>query len=252
MAGRVAGKRALVAGAGGGIGGAAARALAREGASVVCGDVDRTAALACAAEIVAAGGRAVGVHLDVSDRASVEAAVATAVAQLGGLDVSLDSAGISVTASLLDLDPADWHRVLAVNLTGAFHMGQAAARRMVAQGQGGSIITVTSQLAEVGIPDKTAYLASKGGARSLTIGMALDLAPHGIRANAVAPGPVLTGLTRGRFADDETRRWTLARIPLGRIGDPEDLAGAVLYLASDESRWVTGTTLVVDGGYLAR
>jgi NAD(P)-dependent dehydrogenase (short-subunit alcohol dehydrogenase family) len=188
----------------------------------------------------------------VSDPGSVEAAVATAVAQLGGLDVSLDSAGISVTASLLDLDPADWHRVLAVNLTGAFHMGQAAARRMVAQGQGGSIITVTSQLAEVGIPDKTAYLASKGGARSLTIGMALDLAPHGIRANAVAPGPVLTGLTRGRFADDETRRWTLARIPLGRIGDPEDLTGAVLYLASDESRWVTGTTLVVDGGYLAR
>lgn len=252
MTGRVAGKRALVAGAGGGIGGAAARALAREGASVVCGDVDRAAALACAAEIVAAGGRAVGVHLDVSERASVDAAVATAVAELGGLDVSLDSAGISVTASLLDLDPADWQRVLAVNLTGAFHLGQAAARRMVAQGQGGSIITVTSQLAEVGIPDKTAYLASKGGARSLTMGMALDLAPHGIRANAIAPGPVLTGLTRGRFADDETRRWTLARIPLGRLGDPEDLAGAVLYLASDDSRWVTGTTLVVDGGYLAR
>lgn len=252
MAGRVAGKRALVAGAGGGIGGAAARALAREGASVVCGDVDRAAALTCAAEIVAAGGRAVGVHLDVSARASVEAAVATAVAELGGLDVSLDSAGISVTASVLDLDPADWHRVLAVNLTGAFHMGQAAARRMVAQGGGGSIITVTSQLAEVGIPDKTAYLASKGGARSLTMGMALDLAPHGIRANAIAPGPVLTGLTRGRFADDETRRWTLARIPLGRIGAPEDLTGAVLYLASDDSRWVTGTTLVVDGGYLAR
>ena len=121
---------------------------------------------------------------------------------------------------------------------------------MVKQG-GGSIINVTSQLAEVARPERAAYVASKGGARSLTHAMAVDLAAHGIRVNAIAPGPTLTGLTRANYTDPEARRATEALIPLGRLGQPDDLVGAVLFLASDESRWVTGSTVTVDGGYLA-
>ena len=168
----------------------------------------------------------------------------------GHLDVLLDCAGVSQTASFLDLDPGEWDRIIAVNLTGMFHLGQAAARQMVRQGNGGSIINVTSQLAEVARPERAAYVASKGGGRSLTQAMALELAAHGIRVNAIAPGPTLTGLTRASYADAERRRATIAQIPLGRLGEPEDIIGAILYLASDEARWVTGTTVTVDGGYV--
>ena len=248
--GRVAGKVALIAGAGGGIGGAGAEALGREGAAVVCADIDPAAAEASAARLRAAGGRAAGIALDVRDRAAVDAAVAAAVREFGKLDVLLDCAGVSQTAGFLDLDPGELDRIIAVNLTGMFHLGQAAARQMVRQGQGGSILNVTSQLAEVARPERAAYVASKGGGRSLTHAMALELAPHGIRVNAIAPGPTLTGRTRSSYADPERRRATIAQIPLGRLGQPEDIVGAILFLASDESRWVTGSTVTVDGGYL--
>ena len=214
--GRVDGKVALVAGSGGGIGGAGAAGLAREGAAVT----------------------------------DVDAAVTAAVSGFGRLDVLLDCAGVSQTAPFLDLDPGEWNRVIAVNLTGMFYLGQAAAQQMVRQGSGGSIINVTSQLAEVARPERAAYVASKGGGRSLTQAMALELAPHGIRVNAIAPGPTLTGLTRSSYADPERRRATIAQIPLGRLGEPEDIVGAILFLASDGSRWVTGSTVTVDGGYL--
>lgn len=248
--GRVDGKVALVAGAGGGIGGAGADALAREGAAVLCADIDTAAAEATAVRIRAAGGRAIPLGLDVRNRPAVDAAVAATVREFGRLDVLLECVGISHTQSFLELDPAEWDRIIAVNLTGMFHLGQAAARQMVHQGKGGSIINVTSQLAEVARPERAAYVASKGGGRSLTHAMALELAPHGIRVNAIAPGPTLTGLTRASYADPERRRATIAQIPLGRLGEPEGLAGAILFLASDESRWVTGSTVTVDGGYL--
>ena len=249
--GRVEGKVALVAGAGGGIGGAAAEALAREGAAVYCTDLDGGAAETRAGRIRAAGGRAASLGLDVCDRAAVDAAVEAALHEFGRLDILLDCAGISHRGNFLDLEPATWDRIVAVNLTGMFHLGQAAARQMVRQGNGGSIINVTSQLAEVARPERAAYVASKGGGRSLTHAMAVDLAAHGIRVNAIAPGPTLTGLTRATYTDPEARRATEALIPLGRLGQPDDLAGAVLFLASDESRWVTGSTVTVDGGYLA-
>ena len=248
--GRVEGKIALVVGAGGGIGGAGAEGLAREGAAVVCADIDELTAEATAARIRAVGGRANAFGLDVRDRQAVDAAVAAAANEFGRLDVLLDCAGVSQTASFLDLDPGEWDRIIAVNLTGMFHLGQAAARQMVRQGNGGSIINVTSQLAEVARPERAAYVASKGGGRSLTQAMALELAAHGIRVNAIAPGPTLTGLTRASYADAERRRATIAQIPLGRLGEPEDIIGAILYLASDEARWVTGTTVTVDGGYV--
>ena len=247
--GRVAGKVALVAGAGGGIGGAGAEALAREGAAVFCTDRDGGAAEATAARIRVAGGRAAALALDLCDRPAVDAAVAAVVRDFGRLDIVLESAGISHRLNFLDLDGETWDRIIAVNLTGMFHLGQATARQMVKQG-GGSIINVTSQLAEVARPERAAYVASKGGGRSLTHAMALELAPHGIRVNAIAPGPTLTGLTRASYTDPEARRATEAAIPLGRLGQPDDLAGAVLFLASDESRWVTGSTVTVDGGYL--
>ena len=248
--GRVEGKVALVAGAGGGIGGAGAIGLAREGAVVVCADIDGAAAEATAAQIRTARGRSAALSLDVHDRAAVGSAVATAVREFGRLDALLDCVGVSQTAAFLDLDAGEWERIIAVNLTGMFHLGQAAARQMVRQGGGGSIINVTSQLAEVARPERAAYVASKGGGRSLTHAMALELAPHGVRVNAIAPGPTLTGLTRASYANPERRRATIAQIPLGRLGEPEDIVGAILFLASDESRWVTGSTITVDGGYL--
>ena len=247
--GRVAGKVAFVAGAGGGIGGAAAETLAREGAAVFCTDRDGSAAEETAARIRAAGGRAAASALDVCDRGAIDRAVAAVVREFCRLDIVLESAGISHRLNFLDLDPDTWDRIIAVNLTGMFHLGQATARQMAKQG-GGSIINVTSQLAEVARPERAAYVASKGGARSLTHAMAVDLAAHGIRVNAIAPGPTLTGLTRASYTDPEARRATEAVIPLGRLGQPDDLAGAVLFLASDESRWVTGSTVTVDGGYL--
>ena len=250
--GRVEGKAALAAGAGGGIGGAGALGLAQEGAAVLCADRDAAAAEATAARIRAAGGRAEALGLDVCDRAAVDAAIASTVQAFGRLDILLDCAGISHRGNFLDLDAPTWDRIIAVNLTGMFHLGQAAARQMVRQGgaRGGSIINVTSQLAEVARPERAAYIASNGGGRSLTHAMAVDLAAHGIRVNAIAPGPTLTGLTRAAYTDPEARRATEAMIPLGRLGMPDDLVGAVLFLASDDSRWVTGSTVTVDGGYL--
>jgi len=248
---RLEGKVALVAGAGGGIGGAGAAGLASEGASVVSADIDAAAAEAVAARIRAGGGRATSTALDVRDREAVDAVVAITVRAFGRLDVLLDCAGVSHGGTFLDLEHGEWERVIAVNLTGMFHLGQAAARQMVRQGGGGSIINVTSQLAEVARPERAAYVASKGGGRSLTHAMALDLATHGIRVNAIAPGPTLTGLTRASYADPERRRATIAQIPLGRLGDPQDLIGAILFLASDESIWATGSTITVDGGYNA-
>ena len=250
--GRVDAKVALVGGAGGGIGGAGAEGLACEGAAVACADLDAAAAEAVASRIRAAGGRAIAIALDVRDRSAVDHAVAGTVREFGRLDVLVDCAGISHGGDFLDLDPADWDRIIAVNLTGMFHLGQAAARQMVRQGGGGSIINVTSQLAEVARPERAAYVASKGGGRSLTHAMAIDLAVHGIRVNAIAPGPTLTGLTRASYEDPERRRATIAQIPLGRMGDPQDLVGAILFLASDESRWATGSTVTVDGGWNAQ
>ena len=248
--GRVAGKVALVAGAGGGIGAAGSEALAREGASVFCTDRDGAAAEATAGRIRAGGGRAAASALDLRDRVAVDTAVAAVVREYGRLDIVLESAGISHRLNFLNIDPETWDRIIAVNLTGMFHLGQAAARQMVKQGGGGSIINVTSQLAEVARPERAAYVASKGGARSLTQAMAVDLAVHNVRVNAIAPGPTLTGLTRESYTDPEARRATEAMIPLGRLGQPDDVVGAVLFLASDESRWVTGSTVTVDGGYL--
>jgi glucose 1-dehydrogenase len=244
-------KNALITGAGSGIGRAIALAYAGQGAGVAAADIQAEAAEATAHQIRAAGGRAIAIAADVSDAAQVQAMLDAALREFGRVHVLVAAAGIATVRHFLDLPEDEWDRVLAVNLKGLFLCGQAAARHMAASG-GGVIINVTSQLAEVAQPDCAHYFASKGGARLLTKAMALDLARHNIRVNALAPGLTHTGMTRATGqAQPEQRRQALERIPLGRAAEPEEMAGAAIFLASDESSYMTGASLVVDGGYTA-
>ncbi|WP_370249485.1 glucose 1-dehydrogenase [Nocardioides sp.] len=239
--GRVAGKVALVTGASRGIGAACARALVAEGASVVLADVLDVEGEALAAELAAGhGGRALYVHLDVTDEEGWTAAVALAVESFGRLDVLVNNAGIANGGQLQRFKMDKWHQILDVNLTGPFLGMRAAADAMIAAG-GGSIINNSSIEGLRGTPWAHGYVASKWGLRGLTKSVAMELAPHGIRVNSLHPGLIRTPITEG-IPDD------FIPIPLGRAGQPEDVASFVLFLASDESSFATGTEFVVDGG----
>lgn len=254
---RLAGRSAIVTGAGSGIGRAVAVGFAAEGARVAVADIDEARVAETVAAITDAGGDAFGVRVDVSDRASIDSMMGDVLARFETIDAVLSNAGISRPAPFLEMTEADWDVVLDTNLKGQFLVGQAVARHM-AQHSGGSIINTSSQLAEGAANPRSAnYLASKGGCRMLTKAMAVDLAEFGIRVNALAPGPTVTNLSQhGRYqntdADAARRAMMLARIPMGRMGQPEDMVGACVFLASDDSRFVTGATLIVDGGYTAR
>jgi NAD(P)-dependent dehydrogenase (short-subunit alcohol dehydrogenase family) len=248
--GRLAGKRAIVTGGAAGNGRAIALGLAREGAGVAVLDVNLAGAEAVAREI----GRGASAHrCDVAVPTEVDRAVGAAERALGGVDVLVNNAGVSGgDGSFLDVTLEAFDRVMAVNLRGAFYVAQAVARRMAALG-GGSIVNVTSNLAFVAVTGSSHYAASKGGLLQLTRAMALDLAPHRIRVNALAPGLMLTEMTRQRYQEGgDWWRERDERIALHRIGQPEELVGAAVFLASDEASYVTGSSLVVDGGYLAR
>lgn len=248
---RLADKTAIVTGAASGIGRAIARGFAAEGARVAVADLDQTGAERTAADIRAADGVAIAVQVDVRDSPQVADMVARTVERFDGLDILVAAAGISTTRHFLDLPPDEWERVIGVNLTGLFLCGQHAARRMAAAG-GGVIINITSQLAEVTQPKAAHYVASKGGGKMLTKAMAVDLAPHNIRVNALAPGLTNTALTNLDDPDAlAARQHVIDRIPLRRPAQPDEMVGAAVFLASDESRYVTGAMLVVDGGYLA-
>jgi NAD(P)-dependent dehydrogenase (short-subunit alcohol dehydrogenase family) len=249
---RLEGKVALVTGAAQGIGLACAQAFAREGAQVFVSDINEDAGRREVLRLRSDGVRASFVACDVSRKEQVHAAIRAVVDEFGRIDVLVANAGIVHAAEFLDLEEADFDRVLAVNLKGIFLAGQAAARQMVKQGGGGSIINMSSVNAVLAIPNQVPYVVSKGGMNQLTKVMSVALAPHRIRVNGIGPGTILTELARTAvLGNKEAERKILSRTPLGRMGDPEEIAQVALFLASDESSYVTGQTIYADGGRLA-
>jgi glucose 1-dehydrogenase len=245
------GKVAIVTGGARGIGLAVARRFIAEGAKVVIGDIDT----AGEAQARALGPGCRFVTADVGKAADANALVAAASASFGSLDVLVSNAGIIHAADFLDLAEQDFDRVLRVNLKGAFLVGQAAARQMVAQVKagraGGAIINMSSINAAVAIPNQAPYCVSKGGLSQLTKVMALSLAPHGIRVNAIGPGSIMTPMMATIATDNEAKRRVLSRTPLGRIGEADEVASVAAFLASDAASYVTGEIIYVDGGRLA-
>lgn len=253
------GQAALVTGGALGIGQAIAFRLAEAGASVVIADVDLAAAQATAAQIEARGGRAHAVRADVRVAADAEAAVQAAVSAFGRLDLLVNNAGIFPLIPVLDVPEEVWDRVIDINLKGAFLFAKAAAKQMVQAGRGGKIINLASVDAVHPNGMATPYNASKGGVLMLTKGLALELAPHQILVNAVAPGGITTPGTdeaRNRVAaaagipNDAILQGWIQRVPLRRMGEPDDVAKVVLFLASRAANFITGALIVVDGGYL--
>ena len=233
---------ALVTGASRGLGFAMAEALASAGATVVV-----TSRVAATAEAAAARiPKAAGLALDVTDERSVSGAIAEVVARFGRLDILVNNAGTTRRGALETLTAADFAAVVDTNLKGAWLCSRAAAPVMRAA-RGGCVLNVSSMFDEVALPDRTPYIASKGGVSALTRALAVELAAAGIRVNAISPGPFATSMH-----DEASRAGMLANIPLGRWGDPAELGPAVVFLVSDASSFVTGATLTIDGGYSAR
>lgn len=249
---RLAGKIAIVTGAASGIGRACAALFAKEGARVVIADVDQAKGLDTAAALGRGGAEVVFTRCDVGEAADAKALIAHCIGRFGRVDVLVNNAGIIKTADFLELSEADWDAVLRVNLKGAFLVGQAAARAMVEQGTGGSIVNMSSVNAVLAIADQTPYVASKGGLNQLTKVMAIALADKGIRVNAIGPGSILTDLLKSAVMSNEAaRQKILSRTPLGRCGEPEEVAKLALFLASDDSSYMTGQCVYIDGGRMA-
>jgi len=241
------GKVAIITGAGRNIGEEIARVFAREGAAVVVNDISLEAAQRVAGEIKASGGRALAVGGDVSNSRDVRVMIERTVAEFGGLDILVNNAALTVNKTILDTTEEEWDLCLAVTLKGQFLCGKYAAEQMVKQGRGGKIVNLSSTSGVRGNRAKLAYCAAKGGVMNLTRAMAIDLAPYRIRVNTVIP--TLTGTAVGKDSGEEARSYK--SVPLGRLGQPHDQAMAVLFMASDDSDFVTGAELRVDGGSLA-
>jgi glucose 1-dehydrogenase len=242
---RLEGRIALVTGAGRGIGLAIAQRFAAEGASVTLVDVSDDAAAAAASIPGASSAKA-----DVSSASDVQRVVGDALARHGRIDILVNNAGILHAAEFLDVSEADFDRVLRVNVKAAFLCGQAVARSMVAAKVPGAIVNMSSVNAVLAIPNQVPYTVSKGAVNQLTKVMALALAPHGIRVNAIGPGTIDTEMTKTLRTDDAARRRVMSRTPLRRMGQPSEIAAVAAFLASDDASYLTGQTIYPDGGRL--
>jgi cyclopentanol dehydrogenase len=249
---RLAGKVALISGGARGMGAAEARLFAREGARVVIGDVLEAEGRAVEADIKAKGGDGAFVRLDVTREADWQQAVALADSRFGRLNVLVNNAGIGGGSRIEDTTVEAWDQMMDVNAKGVF-LGTKAVIPPMRKAGGGSIVNISSQLGLVGTDNSSPqYQASKGAVRLLTKATAIQYARDGIRANSVHPGPIVTAMTERRRADPAQYQLMLSRIPLGRYGEADEVAYGVLYLASDESAFVTGSELVIDGGWTAQ
>ncbi|MDO8325075.1 MAG: SDR family oxidoreductase [Phenylobacterium sp.] len=252
MGERLAGRTALVTGAAGGIGLACAEAFAAEGCDLALIDIDEKRLAAAARDLAKRSGRTVhAVPCDVSDAALAQKAVIRSAALLSRIDILVNNAGILAAGDILDCELEDFDRVMAVNLRAPFVIGQTVARHMVDAKIKGSIINMSSVNAVLAIPNQLAYVTSKGGISQLTKSMALALAPHGVRVNAIGPGTISTDILKGVMENDDARRRALARTPLKRFGEPSEVGSVAVFLASEDASYMTGQTLYPDGGRLA-
>jgi glucose 1-dehydrogenase len=238
-------KRAIVTGAAQGLGRAIAQQFVTEGARVLMADIDGPGVTAAAKAIGAEA-----MQSDVAVKTEIDALTAHAIQIFGGIDIVVNNAGITHAADFFDLTEADWDRVMNVNLKAAFLLSQAAARDMKTR-RSGIIINISSINAVLAIPNQIPYAASKGGVNQLTKVMALALAPHGIRVNAIGPGTILTEMAKKVLSDPEIGQRALSRTPIGRFGEPEEIASVAVFLASAESSYIVGQTIYPEGGRLA-
>ncbi len=252
---------AIITGGAAGIGHASARRFARKGAKVVIADIDQAAGKDACEEIVSNGGQAIFVGCDVGERLDIHNLIAATLEAYDRIDVLVNCAGVFGSGDFLSLDESDFDKVMRVNLKGTFLAGQAVARQMIQQieregrvtesGRTYSIINMSSVSAVLALPDRVPYTVSKGAVNQLTKAMALSLAEHGIRVNAIGPGAINTHLAGDEPAEGASRETILSRTPLGRIGDPEEVAGVAVFLASPEASYITGQCIYADGGRLA-
>jgi NAD(P)-dependent dehydrogenase (short-subunit alcohol dehydrogenase family) len=247
------GKTAIVTGARRGIGRGIALALAKAGADIAVADISLEDCQKAVDEIEALGRKGLAVKCDVTQKSEVEEMVAQTIGEFGKVDILVNNAGIAPTKPFLEITEGDWDKVLDINLKGYFLCAQAAAREMVKNGSGKIVNTASVAMGQagVGFPNLAHYCASKGGVAALTEELCLELTPQGINVNAVAPGVIETAMSEPVLTDPKVKEGLLARIPKKRVGQPEDVAAAVVFLASDEADYISGVVLPVDGGWLA-
>ncbi len=244
------GKVALVTGASRGLGRAIARGLAEAGADLVLTSRHLRDVETVAAELGRGRRKVLPLQADVTQEAEVEEMVARAVASIGKIDILVNNAGINIRKPALDLTESDWDQTLDTNLKGCFLVAKAVGRQMLAR-QAGSVVNIASMLASVVHPDRAAYASSKGGLVQLTRVLAVEWAPFNVRVNAICPGPFLTDLNKVILNDPEKMTYFMDRLPMKRFGRPEELVGSVVFLASEASSYITGTTIYIDGGWTA-